>query len=121
MARQITERLIDDLDGSDATQTVEFAYKGKSYTLDLNDNNASDFEDALAPYIAAAGKAGGAQGSRGGRGRKRQDAASPGRSDADYSPKEVRAWAQANGVEVPARGRIPGKVIEQFKASRAQS
>ncbi len=119
MARQITERLIDDLDGSGATQTVEFAYKGKSFTLDLNDNNASDFEDALAPYIAAAGKAGSAQPSRGGRGGKRQAATSSGRSSSDYSPKDVRAWAQANDVEVPARGRIPGKVIEQYKASQA--
>ncbi len=119
MARQITERLIDDLDGSDATQTVEFAYKGKSYTLDLNDNNASDFEDALARYIAAAGKPDTAQSSRGGRGGKRQAPASAGRSDGDYSPKDVRAWAQANDVEVPARGRIPGKVIEQYKASQA--
>ncbi len=119
MARQTIERLIDDLDGSDATQTVEFAYKGKSYTLDLNDSNASDFEDALAPYIAAAGKAGGAQSGRGRRGAKRQDAPSSGRSDADYSPRDVRAWAQANGVEVPARGRIPGKVVEQFRTSRA--
>ena len=120
MARQITERLIDDLDGSDATQTVEFAYKGKYYTLDLNDNNASDFEDALAPYIAAAEKAGGAQSGRGRRGGKRQSGASgsPGEVS-DYSPKDVRAWAQANDVEVPARGRIPGKVIEQFRASRA--
>ena len=120
MARQITEKLIDDLDGSDATQTVEFAYKGKSYTLDLNDNNASDFEDALAPYIAAAGKAGTASSGRGGRGGKRQAGASSGGSDVSaYSPKDVRAWAQANGVEVPARGRIPGKVIEQFRASKA--
>jgi hypothetical protein len=121
MARQITERLIDDLDGSDATQTVEFAYKGKSYTVDLNDNNASDSEDALAPYIAAAGKAGSAQSSRGTRGDKRQSSGARGGSNdsSDYSPKDVRAWAQANGVEVPARGRIPGKVIEQFKASQA--
>ncbi len=119
MAKQTIERLIDDLDGSDATQTIEFAYKGKSYTLDLNDNNASDFEDALAPYIAAAAKAGGAQPGRRGRGGKRQTAASSGRSNGDYSPKDVRAWAQANGAEVPARGRIPGKVLEQYQASQA--
>ncbi len=120
MARQITERLIDDLDGSDATQTVEFSYKGKSYTLDLNDNNASELEDALAPYIAAAGKAGTAQSGRGRRGGKRQSSGARGGSGAasDYSPKDVRAWAQANGVEVPTRGRIPGKVIEQFQSSQ---
>ncbi len=119
MARQTIERLIDDLDGSDATQTVEFAYKGKSYTLDLNDNNASEFGDALAPYIAAATKAAGAQSRRGGRGPQHQASGPRGGSDSGYSPKDVRAWAQANGVEVPARGRIPGKVIDHFKASGA--
>ncbi len=34
-------------------------------------------------------------------------------------PKAVREWAQSQGLEVPARGRIPGKVLEQFKAAQA--
>jgi hypothetical protein len=121
MARQITEKLIDDLDGSDATKTVKFAYEGKTYTLDLNDANASDLEEALAPYIAAASKGSAAPSGRGGRGGKRQSSGARGGSGdaSDYSPKGVRAWAQANGVEVPARGRIPGKVLEQYKASQA--
>ena len=34
------------------------------------------------------------------------------------TPATVRAWAQSNGFEVPARGRIPKKVYEAFnKAS----
>ncbi len=120
MARQTIVKLTDDLDGSDATQTVEFAYQGKTYSLDLNDKNASELEEVLAPYIAAADKAGTGPSRRGGRGRSRQ-AASSGSSNgkADYSAKEVRAWAEANGVEVTSRGRIPARVVEQFKASKA--
>ena len=64
MAKQTVIHMTDDIDGSEATQTVEFSYRGKSYSIDLNDANASDFDDALAPYISAADKAGSAQSSR---------------------------------------------------------
>lgn len=54
MAKRIIETLVDDLDGSEATQTVEFGYRGKSYVLDLNETNAAELDEVLAPYIAAA-------------------------------------------------------------------
>ncbi len=53
MAQKTIVHLTDDLDGSEATQTVEFGYQGKTYKLDLSDQNASELEEALAPYIAA--------------------------------------------------------------------
>ncbi len=99
---------------------MEFGYQGKAYKLDLNDKNASELEEALAPYIAAAQQAGTGT-ARGGRGKGRQAAAPKQRSDGsrDYDPKAVREWAQSQGLEVPARGRIPGKVMEQFRAAQA--
>ncbi len=121
MAQKTIVQFTDDLDGSEASQTVEFGYQGKTYKLDLNDKNASELEEALAPYIAAAQQAGGGASSRGGRGRERKDAAAPKRgSDGgrDYDPKAVREWAQSQGLEVPARGRIPGTVLEQFRAAQ---
>ncbi len=95
MARQTVTQLIDDLDGSDASQSVAFSYKGKTYTLDLNDENASELNDALAPYIAAAEKAGGVQAGRGGKRLARSTPSKP-RSSAggDADPKDVRAWAE---------------------------
>ncbi len=118
MAQKTIVHLTDDLDGSEATQTVEFGYQGKTYKLDLSDQNASELEEALAPYIAAAQKAAGDDGT--GR-RRRQRASAPKQRSAggDYDPKEVRAWAQSNGLEVPARGRIPGSVLERFRAANA--
>ena len=120
MAQKTIVQFTDDLDGSEASQTVEFGYQGKTYKLDLNDKNAAEFEEALAPYIAAAQQADGAPAGRGGRGRARQSAAPRQRSGEgrDYDPKAVREWAQSQGLEVPARGRIPGKLIEQFKAAQ---
>lgn len=115
MAKQTVIHMTDDLDGSEATQTVDFSYRGKSYSIDLNDSNASDFDDALAPYIAAAEKTGGPSSSRGSSGRR---AAAPGqRSSGDVDPKAVRAWAAATGVEVSPRGRIKGEVVEQYRAA----
>ncbi len=121
MAQKTIVQFTDDLDGTEASQTVEFNYQGKTYKLDLNDKNAAELEEALAPYIAAAQQASGGSTPRGGGGRGRQAAAPKQRSDGsrDYDPKAVREWAQSQGLEVPARGRIPGKVLEQFKAANA--
>jgi hypothetical protein len=35
----------------------------------------------------------------------------------DLSDKNARTWATSNGIEVPARGRIPAEVIDQYKAA----
>ncbi len=117
MAKQTVVSLIDDLDGSEATQTIEFSYKSKPYKLDLNDNNAAELEEALAPYIAAAQN----EAVDGGTTRRtrsgRPQATSSGQSGRDYDPKVVRAWAQANNVEVSPRGRVSAKVVEQFRAA----
>ena len=113
MAKQTVVTMTDDIDGSEATQTVEFSYRGKSYSVDLNDSNASEFDDALAPYVSAAEQAGGARPSRSSRGAT----ASRQRSSSDVDPKAVRAWAEANGVTVSPRGRIKADIIEQFRAA----
>jgi hypothetical protein len=119
MAKTTIVHLTDDLDGSDADVTVEFAYKGKAYSIDLNDMNASELDEALSPYIVAAEKAGGVQSSRsGGRssrsgGPAKSRTAASGTGEAD--PKQVRAWAEANGVAVSPRGRIASSVVEQYR------
>ncbi|MEU2340062.1 histone-like nucleoid-structuring protein Lsr2 [Streptomyces sp. NPDC013172] len=33
-------------------------------------------------------------------------------------PKAVRAWAAENGIDVPARGKIPDTVYEQYAAAQ---
>ena len=59
MAQQTTVRFIDDLDGSDASGTFDFSLEGRTYQIDLSDENAARLRDALAPYIGVARKAGG--------------------------------------------------------------
>ena len=107
MAQKVHIVLEDDLDGSEATETVSFALDGTSYEIDLNADNAGQLRDALAVYIGHGRKVTGA-GRRGGR----RPASSGG-----TSAKEVREWARANGYDVPDRGRIPAEVRSAYEAA----
>lgn len=53
MAQSTITYLSDDLDGSDADETVKFALDGRSYEIDLNKKNAAALRRALKPYVDA--------------------------------------------------------------------
>jgi hypothetical protein len=112
MAQKVVVDLIDDLDGSQATQTVKFGLDGVTFEIDLNDDHADELRDALARYIAAGRK------TRGTRNPRPTTAPSSGKSASAGNNRErnreVRAWARAKGFEVAARGRIPEKILEAF-------
>jgi hypothetical protein len=109
---QIREvRLIDDLDGEVADETVEFGLDGKSFEIDLSKGNAGRLRDALAEYVAAARKSGGA--------RRRSAAAAaaapPRRPTIDREQNQaIRDWARKRGMKVSDRGRIPAEVLEAY-------
>lgn len=119
MARRTIESLVDDIDGSEAHETVEFSYRGKSYVLDLNQKNASEFDDALAPYIAAAEKAGSVHSARSSRGRGAPIPRPRSSGKSDIDPRAVRSWAESQGITVSPRGRIKSDILEQYKAANA--
>src|SRR4030088_2806619 len=54
MARKTIVTLVDDLDGSKASETVQFALDGVAYQIDLSSLNASKLRDELAEYVARA-------------------------------------------------------------------
>lgn len=106
--------MTDDVDGSEASETVVFGLDGATYEIDLNEAHAEDLREVLAPYVAAARRAGPAAPGRSGR------ASLPAARSSDaVDPKSVRAWAEANGVEVNARGRLKAELVEQYKAANA--
>jgi len=109
MAQKVNIVLVDDIDGTDATQTIAFGLDGANYEIDLNDKNAAKLRDALAPYVGHGRKVG-----RGG-GAKRGGRAAA--TAAGASAKEVREWARENGFDVPDRGRIPADVREAYDAA----
>jgi hypothetical protein len=123
MAREMIEKLIDDLDGSDAVETVTFAIDGTSYEIDLSQKNAAAFRKSLDRYISAARRQGGPPSASRRRSRKPTgQAAKPkptgktSKQKRGYDLVRLRKWAGANGVEVPSRGRIPQSVVERYKA-----
>jgi hypothetical protein len=112
MAQEVILKLVDDLDGSEATETVQFGLDGDSFEIDLSAKNAAALRKALDRYrgSARASSSGRApSGSRRTRGK--------GRGRGDVDPKAVRTWANENGIEISTRGRIPSEVLEQYKAS----
>ena len=112
MAQKVSIQLVDDIDGSDATQTVSFGLDGADYEIDLNDEHAEALREALAPYVGHARKSGGAR-----RGGGRRASSAPSASASGPSAKEVREWARENGHDVPERGRIPAEVREAYDAA----
>ena len=114
MAQQTTVRFVDDLDGSEASGTFDFSLEGRSYQIDLSDENAAKLRDALAPYVDAARKAGGR--SRGRASRQTTVAEKPARSSREETAA-IRQWARDNGHQVSERGRIPKSVIEAYQAA----
>ncbi len=107
MAQKVSIILVDDIDGGDASETVQFGLDGTSYEIDLSDKNAGALRDALSGYVGHARKVG-----SGRRTRRASSAATSG-----VNAKEVRAWARANRHTVPDRGRIPAEVREAYDAA----
>ena len=116
MAQEVITKLVDDLDGSEANETVLFGLDGESYEIDLSAKNATALRKALDRYRGAARtssvtrSSGSGRRGRGGRGR--------GRGDVD--PKAVRVWAAENGHEISTRGRIPSEILELYKADASR-
>ena len=107
MAQRVNIVLVDDIDGTDASETVAFGLDGTSYEIDLNEKNAAALRDALAPYVGHARRSGGPR-----RGKKAAAAAANGPSAA-----EVREWARANGWDLSDRGRVSGEVRQAYDAA----
>ncbi|GEL17450.1 histone-like nucleoid-structuring protein Lsr2 [Pseudonocardia asaccharolytica] len=109
---QIREiRLIDDLDGEPAEETVEFGIDGKNYEIDLSKGNAGKLRDALAAYVAAARRSG----------LRRRGSSGSASSGANRRPsidreqnQAIRDWARKRGMKVSDRGRIPAEVLEAY-------
>jgi hypothetical protein len=106
---QITEvRLLDDLDGGEAAESVSFSLDGKSYEIDLSERHAAALRDAFAPFVSSARRAGGTTAAA----RPRMSTRA-GRPRAETAA--IREWASANGMEVSARGRISSTVLEAYE------
>lgn len=99
--------LSDDLDGSEASETITFALDGAEYEIDLNESNATELREVMQRFTQVARK------TSSGRGRP------AGRKSAGSGTdtKAVRLWAIDNGFQVNSRGRIQSDIIEKYQAA----
>ena len=106
--------LHDDLDGSEAQQTVEFSLEGRHYEIDLKDEHVQQLRDSLGRFIGAARVVthGRATAPRAPRGTAAREAAATKEELA-----RIRHWAREHGHHVADRGRIPEPIREAYRAA----
>ena len=110
MAQRVNVVLVDDLDGTDASETVNFALDGVDYEIDLSDEHASELRNALSLYVGHGRRTGGRRKSA------KRTSATPSSSGDGASAADIRAWARENGWDVPERGRVSAEVREAYAA-----
>ena len=116
MAQKVTVTLVDDIDGSEAEETLEFGLDGVSYQIDLSGGNAEKLREILGDYVEHARRSGGRKRAAGrvvvsGR------AVRPASVDRDQN-QAIREWARKKGYKVSDRGRIPKEVTEAYHNNR---
>jgi hypothetical protein len=120
MAQRTIVTLVDDLTGEVAENisTVEFALDGRTYELDLTDDNSAKLHDALSQYVNAARKIGGRR-----RSAARPDGGSKSTGRATgynrETLKSIREWAKKNGHNISDRGRLPAEVVQAWETAQA--
>lgn len=96
--------LIDDLDGSEAAETVKFGVDGIDYLIDLSEANASRLRDALKEFTAAARRSVPPI-------KPRKRGSRPQNLELDM----IRFWATERGYTVAPHGRIPQAIKDAYK------
>jgi hypothetical protein len=106
VVQKVETRLVDDLDGSVAAETLRFGLEGRQYEIDLSEGNAARLRDSLAAFVTSARRVTGG----------RTMSQSTGRASRDREQTgAVREWARANGFEVSHRGRIAADVLKAYE------
>jgi len=110
MAQKVSVSLVDDTDGSEADETVQFGIDGARYEIDVNSRHAQDLRAALAGYVGKARKVSGAAL----RARARKAAVN------GDSNKRIREWAAEHGHKVNERGRVPADINAKYEAATGE-
>lgn len=110
MAQKVQVHLVDDLNGEEAHETVRFGLDGTNYEIDLTTDNANTLRSALGEYVDKARKA-----NTGGRkSQGTQKSTTPGSARSKEETQAIRKWAQDNGHNPSARGRITQSIIDAY-------
>jgi hypothetical protein len=112
VAQKTIVQLIDDLDGGEADEIVEFGLDGVTYTIDLSSANAKRLRDGLADFLPVARRSGG-------RKQRKATGTAPVKATDKAEAQRIRDWARGEGHKVSDRGRIPQNLVIQFQEAHA--
>ncbi|MFC0673874.1 histone-like nucleoid-structuring protein Lsr2 [Brachybacterium hainanense] len=113
MARRTTVELVDDLDGTPATETVMFSLDGVGYEIDLSASNAAAMRAGMASWLSGARRVPARALRERGEEPAPTDPSRRGRRDPEQL-RAIRRWARSHGYEVGDRGRIPQTVEDAY-------
>jgi Lsr2 len=105
MASKTTVELLDDVNGKPAAETISFGLDGDLFEIDLSEKNAKALRKAYESWVGSARRVSG----------RKVRATTQVATDVDT--RAVRAWASSNGFDISSRGRIPGEIIEKYRAA----
>jgi nucleoid-associated protein Lsr2 len=112
MAKETITRLVDDLDGGVAHETVTFGLDGHLYEIDLSTRNAKKLRTELATFVEHGNRVSARAAIPARSGRR----ASSGLVHPDQN-RAIREWAQAKGYQIAQRGRIKQDIVDAFHES----
>lgn len=92
----------------EAAETVEFAYNGARYEIDLCEQGSEEFRGAMGKYAEHARRISNT---------KTVNAKPVARRRRRPETKDIREWANEQGLRVSNRGRIPEDVISKYEAA----
>jgi hypothetical protein len=110
VAKEVVTRLIDDIDGGVAHETVTFEIDGSLYKIDLSSKNAKKLRAELATYVSHGNRVS----ARGPAAAARPPGRRAGAAVVRDQSRAIRAWAQRKGFDVASRGRIRQEIVEEY-------
>ena len=111
MAMVTTVTVYDDLDGSPAQESVEFALDGIRYEIDLSAQNAAKLRRALARFIANSRKAT--------PGPDRPVSVAQMRRRSQQELAAMREWARQEGWPIGVRGRVSAQIQRAYSQAHS--
>lgn len=106
MAQRVEVLLVDDIDDTEADETVTFALDGVSYEIDLNSSHATELREQLQIWTSAGRRTGG-----------RNSSKTRPKSSSAKDRNAIREWARANGHPIGDKGRIAASIQEAYAAA----
>jgi len=113
MAQQVV--VVDDITGEPGASSRRLRLDGVEYEIDLTDESFSGLQELLRPYLEKARVV--PMSKRGKSGSEGRGTPVRQKQELPAASSTIRAWAAANGIDCPKRGRIPASVVERYRKS----